>query len=85
MTGQMSFVLSLPLAQMSAYADPVCRNNIDSDWLTDSVLLTEINRDDVFKMNKTSFGNLAYVALYHSDKEVREHAAKLIAQVKTFI
>lgn len=78
-------VLKLDMADLSQYADQVCISNIDSMWLQEQIMLTDFGIDDLDKMNATSFGNLAYVALHHSNQDVRVKAVVLIEKAKSLV
>ncbi len=75
-------VLELSLGDMANYADRVMVVNVNERWVSEQVLLTEFDIDDLVKMNATSFGNLAYVAVNSADKKVREKAVQLINEAK---
>lgn len=78
-------VLRLDMADLSQYADQVCVSNIGSLWLQEQIMLTDFDMEDLDKMNATSFGNLAYVALHHSNQSVRAKAVALIEKAKSLV
>jgi len=75
-------VLNLSLVDLSKYADKVCIENVNAEWLEDQVMSSNFSDVNAESLNATSFGNLAYVALYSGNKIVRERAKYLINQAK---
>ena len=68
---------ALPIAQQAQYADPICKANVDKDWLKEQVRAIGTNSDlsamrDQF--NQTSIGNIAYIALYAKSETTRGFA-----------
>lgn len=77
-------VLDLPIEDLANYADKVLVANVHEPWVNEQVLQTELEADDLVKTNATSFGNLAYVAMYSKHADVRKKAIELIEAAKRF-
>ena len=82
----MHALCALPIAQQAQYADPICKANVDKDWLKEQVKSIGTNSELPAKrdeLNQTSIGNIAYIALYAKSKSTRRLAqaglARLIA------
>jgi hypothetical protein len=75
-------VLNLDFSDMSNYADKVCIENVNAEWLKGQVMETDFTGVNAEALNATSFGNLAYVALHSDDKNVSERATYLIRQAR---
>ena len=68
------------------YAGQITVENIDTPMFQYSDFLSGIYTEDWMKTyNATTVGNLAYVSLYHKDKEIRERAEKMLYLLANYL
>ena len=77
--------LKLSTARLASYADPVTRRNAkDAAWIDahSTVYPTQITKDWIAGLNRTSLANLAYLALYAPTFAARKGEAKRLQEIK---
>jgi len=80
-------IRKLSLENKAKWADQVCAQNVNEEWLQAQIIENrDMNLDEMFdKLNTTSIGNSACVALHCTNEKVREAALQFIEKWENFV
>lgn len=84
--GQVRISVALTdLAEQSEYADKPTVESIDKSILTVNQWMSQLNENISFSnLNTTSIGNIAYLALHHTDESIKEIATDRLYQIEEY-
>ena len=83
------YVKTLPIEEIATYADPIAIANVDQKWIQPQFLPIEERLETtgetfdswISRINATTFGNIAFAALFAKDEKVRASSATELQQM----
>lgn len=75
-----------PIKKQATFADPICKKNVlNEDFLQDQFKDFDPDNTDFSAWNVTSIGNVAYIALYSKNEDIKAKCLKSINNYQEYI